>query len=67
MHDAPPADSAATPHPPRSLATIALLFLPIVGWVGFNIVPGLLNQLARMSEMAEEDAPKAKAGGKKRR
>jgi photosystem II PsbY protein len=50
--------------PPRSLGTIALLFLPALGWVAFNMLGPLTNQLNRMSEMASEDA---KPAGKKRR
>jgi photosystem II PsbY protein len=45
--------------------TIALLFLPALGWVAFNIFSPLLNQLSRMNELNSDAAPKA--GGKKRR
>ena len=47
------------------LGTISLLFVPAVGWVAFNMLQPLLNQLNRMSELKDEGAPKA--GGKKRR
>jgi hypothetical protein len=40
---------------------IALLFLPALGWVGFNILQPFLNQLDAMS--GEKAAPK-KAGKK---
>jgi hypothetical protein len=43
------------------LATIALLFVPAIGWVGFNMLGPLNNQLARMSENNAAPAPKAKA------
>ncbi len=33
------------------LGTISLLFLPALGWVAFNMLSPLNNQLARMSEM----------------
>lgn len=33
--------------------TIALLFIPALGWVAFNIFQPLLNQLSRQSEIAE--------------
>jgi hypothetical protein len=46
------------------LGTISLLFLPALGWVAFNMLGPLTNQLNRMSEMASEDA---KPAGKKRR
>ena len=32
------------------IATIALLFVPALGWVGFNMLQPLLNQLERMNE-----------------
>jgi hypothetical protein len=46
------------PRPACSLGTISLLFLPALGWVAFNILGPLTNQLSRMSEMNEEDKPK---------
>ena len=46
------------------LGTISLLFLPALGWVAFNMLQPLTNQLGRMSEMNDE--PPA-AGGKKKR
>jgi hypothetical protein len=36
------------------LGTIALLFLPVIGWVGFNILQPALNQLNRQAEIKEE-------------
>ncbi|KAI8466756.1 MAG: hypothetical protein J3K34DRAFT_432715 [Monoraphidium minutum] len=48
------------------LGTIALLFVPAIGWVAFNMLSPLTNQLSRMSEMAGEPAPKAAKGGKRR-
>jgi photosystem II PsbY protein len=50
------------------IGTIALLFIPALGWVAFNIVPPLFNQLNRMGELAEDakgSTPKPK--GKKKR
>jgi hypothetical protein len=58
------AHPASSPPPPRSLGTISLLFLPALGWVAFNILGPLTNQLSRMNEMASEDT---KPAGKKRR
>jgi photosystem II PsbY protein len=34
--------------------TIALLFIPALGWVAFNIFQPLLNQLGRQAEIAED-------------
>jgi len=51
------------------LATISLLFIPALGWVAFNIIPPLFNQLNRMGELAEDakgSAPKPTKGKKKR-
>ncbi|KAI8476953.1 MAG: hypothetical protein J3K34DRAFT_203010 [Monoraphidium minutum] len=48
------------------LGTIALLFVPAIGWVAFNMLSPLTNQLARMTEMAGEPAPKAAKAGKRR-
>ncbi|KIY97984.1 photosystem II PsbY protein [Monoraphidium neglectum] len=48
------------------IGIIALLFLPAVGWVAFNILGPLTNQLSRMSEANAAPAPKAKPGKKKR-
>ena len=47
------------------LGTISLLFLPAIGWVAFNILGPLTNQLNRMSELNSESAPKS--APKKRR
>ena len=49
----------------RRLGTISLLFVPAIGWVAFNMLSPLTNQLNRMAEMNSEGAPKAK-GGKRR-
>jgi photosystem II PsbY protein len=38
------------------LSTISLLFLPAIGWVGFNILQPALNQLARQNEIKAEAA-----------
>jgi photosystem II PsbY protein len=43
--------------------TISLLFLPALGWVAFNMLSPLNNQLARMAEMNAGGA----SSGKKRR
>ena len=32
------------------IATIGLLFVPALGWVGFNMLQPLLNQLEQMNE-----------------
>uniref|UniRef100_A0A383V2Z3 Uncharacterized protein n=1 Tax=Tetradesmus obliquus TaxID=3088 RepID=A0A383V2Z3_TETOB len=48
------------------LGTIALLFAPVVGWVGFNIAQPALNQLARQNEIKEEAASASSSGRKKR-
>ncbi|GBF93475.1 hypothetical protein Rsub_06608 [Raphidocelis subcapitata] len=45
------------------LGTISLLFLPAIGWVAFNMLGPLNNQLNRMSELASDSAPR---GGKRR-
>ena len=47
------------------LGTISLLFLPALGWVAFNMLQPLNNQLNRMNEMAAGAG--AAAGGKRRR
>jgi hypothetical protein len=45
------------------LGTISLLFLPAIGWVAFNILGPLNNQLNRMSELNSEGAaPKKRRG-----
>lgn len=44
------------------LSTIAFLFLPALGWVGYNMLQPTTNQLSRMSELKEEAA-----GGSRRR
>ncbi|GBF94409.1 hypothetical protein Rsub_07223 [Raphidocelis subcapitata] len=49
------------------LGIIALLFLPAIGWVAFNMLGPLTNQLSRMSEMNAEAAPSKGAAAKKRR
>ena len=48
------------------LGTISLLFIPAIGWVGFNILQPLFNQLNRMGELAE-DAKGAAAKPARRR
>ncbi|KAF6254379.1 ycf32-related poly protein of photosystem II [Scenedesmus sp. NREL 46B-D3] len=47
--------------------TIALLFLPVIGWVGFNILQPAFNQLNRQNEIREDAAPTTGkvAGGKR--
>jgi len=35
------------------LGTISLLFVPALGWVAFNILQPLFNQLDRMNELAD--------------
>eukprot|EP00879_Flechtneria_rotunda_P001131 GHRR01001273.1.p1 GENE.GHRR01001273.1~~GHRR01001273.1.p1 ORF type:complete len:369 (+),score=179.53 GHRR01001273.1:67-1173(+) len=45
--------------------TIALLFLPAIGWVAFNILQPAFNQLNRMNELKSEGKPTR--GGKKKR
>ena len=49
--------ASCTPH---RFGTISLLFLPALGWVAFNMLQPLNNQLARMSEMADGGAAPAK-------
>jgi len=44
-------------------ATLALLFVPAVGWVAFNILQPFFNQMGRMQEMNED----ATSGGKGKR
>jgi len=44
------------------LGTISLLFVPALGWVAFNILQPLFNQLDRMNEIKGESK-----GGKKKR
>ncbi len=58
------------PPPPRlsppllcRLSTLALLFVPAIGWVGFNILGPLFNQLNRMGEMNDEAPTKSKRRG----
>lgn len=46
----------------RSFIILAL-FLPVVGWVGFNILQPALNQL---DDMSKKDVKDVKKGGKKR-
>lgn len=41
------------------MGVIALLFVPVVGWVGFNILGPFLNQLDAMSGEGAK-APKKK-------
>ena len=36
------------------LSVLALLFIPALGWVAFNILQPAFNQLNRMSEMKDE-------------
>lgn len=50
------------------LSTISLLFLPALGWVGFNILQPALSQLARQNEIKEEAAGSvSRAGSRKKR
>jgi photosystem II PsbY protein len=44
------------------LGTISLLFLPALGWVAFNILGPLTNQLNRMTELNSEGVPKKRRG-----
>jgi hypothetical protein len=46
------------------LGTIALLFLPVVGWVGFNILQPAFNQLNRQNEIREEAVGSTKKASK---
>ncbi len=46
--------------------TIALLFVPALGWVGFNILQPAFNQLNRMGELSGSPAPKGNTSPKKR-
>jgi len=39
------------------VAVLATLFLPALGWVGFNILGPLTNQIDRMSDMKDDAAP----------
>jgi hypothetical protein len=48
------------------LGTIALLFAPVVGWVGFNMAQPFFNQMNRMNEIKSEAAG-ASTGKKGRR
>ena len=50
---------------PCRLGTISLLFLPALGWVGFNILQPALNQLNRQAEIKAE-AQGATSSRKKR-
>ena len=43
---------------------LAVIFLPALGWVAFNILGPALNQL---STMASDNSSPAAKGGKKRR
>jgi photosystem II PsbY protein len=50
------------------LGTISLLFLPVIGWVGFNILQPAFNQLNRQNEIREEAvATSGKSSGRKKR
>jgi photosystem II PsbY protein len=51
------------------LGTISLLFLPVIGWVGFNILQPAFNQLNRQNEIREEAvaATGKSSGGRKKR
>jgi photosystem II PsbY protein len=50
------------------LGTISLLFLPVVGWVGFNILQPAFNQLNRQNEIREGAvAATGKSSGRKKR
>jgi hypothetical protein len=50
------------------LGTISLLFLPVIGWVGFNILQPALNQLNRQNEIKEEAvAATGRSSGRKKR
>ena len=40
-------------------AILATLFVPAIGWVAFNILGPLFNQLDRMSDKLDAPAPKA--------
>jgi photosystem II PsbY protein len=47
---------------------IALLFIPALGWVAFNILQPAFNQLNRMSEIKDDaKASSGRPGGKKKR
>jgi photosystem II PsbY protein len=45
---------------------LATLFVPALGWVAFNILGPLFNQLNRMSDKLDEPAPKSSKSSKKR-
>jgi photosystem II PsbY protein len=48
--------------------TLALLFLPVIGWVGFNIAGPAVGQLRRMQAGKEPSPPTGRGGkGGKRR
>jgi photosystem II PsbY protein len=51
------------------LGTISLLFLPVIGWVGFNILQPALNQLNRQAEIKDEAvaATSGRSAGRKKR
>lgn len=40
------------------LGVIGLLFLPVLGWVAFNIAQPALNQIAKQAEFASDGSPK---------
>jgi hypothetical protein len=44
--------------------TIALLFLPVIGWVGFNILQPAFNQLNRQNAIREEAVGSTKKASK---
>jgi Photosystem II protein Y (PsbY) len=44
------------------LGIIALLFVPVVGWVGFNILQPALNQLDAMSQSGGKKVATKKRG-----
>lgn len=44
---------------------VALLFIPVLGWVAFNIGGPALNQLSEMSKNSLEGGDKKKGGTKK--
>lgn len=47
---------------------LALLFIPALGWVAFNILQPALNQLNRQNEIKEDaKASSGRAGGRKKR
>ena len=48
------------------LGVVGLLFLPVLGWVAFNIGGPALNQLQEMAKSGQEPKKGGKKGGKKR-